>query len=204
MSTEYTNREPLGCGSSYLHKGSKGLVSVPLDSDFLSRGFIFIDGQIDRPLANRFLKEMMYLSDKPDPVKIVINSDGGEVSAGLMIYDVIRGSQKEIDIFCTGRAASMAAVILASGNPGRRHILAHSSVMIHEVLLGGGVGGSATSISKISQSIMEVRDLVNEILAKHTGKTTDEINKATSFDNIMNAEQAIEFGIVDDIVESVI
>ena len=106
-------------------------------------------------------------------------------------------------MYCIGQAFSMAAVLLAAGQNGKRFILPHSRVRVHEVLLGGGVGGSATSISKISESIMETRDIVNGILAKHTEKTLKEINRATSFDNFMNAEEAVEFGICDKIVDTI-
>ena len=100
-------------------------------------------------------------------------------------------------------AASMAAIILAGGQKGHRFILPHSKVMIHEPLISNGVGGSATSIKNISDSIIETRALVNNILVKHTGKDLEEINKATSFDNYMNAEEAIKFGICDEIAEKV-
>ena len=105
-------------------------------------------------------------------------------------------------MYCTGMAASMAALLLAGGQPGRRFILPHSKTMIHEPLLTGGVGGSATSIRNISDSILETRKIVNGILAKHTGKTLKEVNKATSFDNYMNAEKSVEFGICDRVVTS--
>lgn len=189
--------------SSYLYNGAKGLSSVPLNSDFLSRGIVFIDEPITSHTANKFLKEMMYLSQNDKPVRLFINCTGGEVNAGLLMYDVINGFKNPIDIYCTGQAASMAAVLLAAGKPSHRFILPHSQVMIHEVLISGGVGGSATSISKISESIMEVRNLVNSILASHTGKTVEEVNAATSFDNIMNAEEAVKFGIADKIVTTV-
>lgn len=189
--------------SSYLYNGAKGLSSVPLNSDFLSRGIVFIDEPITSYTANKFLKEMMYLSQNDKPVRLFINCTGGEVNAGLLMYDIINGFKNPIDIYCTGQAASMAAVLLAAGKPSHRFILPHSQVMIHEVLISGGVGGSATSISKISESIMEVRNLVNSILASHTGKTVEEVNAATSFDNIMNAEEAVKFGIVDKIVKTV-
>lgn len=188
---------------SYLYNGAKGFVSVPLNSDFLSRGIVFIDEPITSDTANKFLKEMMYLSQKDEPVRVFINCAGGEVNAGLLMYDIINGFKNPIDIYCTGQAASMAAILLAAGRPSHRFILPHSQVMIHEVLINGGVGGSATSISKISESIMEVRNLVNSILASHTGKTVEEINAATSFDNIMNAEEAVKFGIADKIVTSI-
>ena len=138
-----------------------------------------------------------------EPVNIYINSPGGEVNAGLMIYDAIQGSKLEINMICTGLAASMAAVLLAGGQRGSRYILRHSKVMIHEPLLANGVGGSATSIRKISESIIETREMINEILAKHTGKTVEEINDATSFDNYMRAEEAIAFGLCDRITDSV-
>lgn len=185
---------------SYLYNGAKGVSSVPLNSDFLSRGIVFIDEPITADTANRFLREMMYLSQKDAPVKLFINCSGGEVNAGLLMYDVITGFKNPLDIYCVGEAGSMAAILFAAGKPSHRFILPHSRVMIHEVLIHGGVSGSATSISKISDSIMEVRNLINSILAEHTGKSVEEINAATAFDNIMNAKEAVKFGIADKIV----
>ena len=106
-------------------------------------------------------------------------------------------------MICTGMAASMAAILLAGGQKGNRYILEHSKVMIHEPLLANGVGGSATSIKNISESILETRKIVNGILAEHTGKSIEEINEATSFDNYMNAKEAIEFGICDAITKQI-
>jgi len=120
-----------------------------------------------------------------------------------LIYDLMQGCKNEVHTYCIGRAASMGAILLAAGTKGHRYILPHSEVMIHEVLVRGGIGGSATSISKMSQSINESRDTLNAILARHTGKTIEEINEATSFDNFMNARQAVEFGICDEIIDSV-
>ncbi|MDE7360453.1 MAG: ATP-dependent Clp protease proteolytic subunit [Oscillospiraceae bacterium] len=188
---------------AYLYNGSKGVATVPLSSDFLSSGTVFIDEPITADSANKFLREMMYLSRRNEPVRLIINCPGGEVNAGLLMYDVINGFSAPLDVYCAGQAASMAAVLFAAGKPSHRFILPHSRVMIHEVLAGGNISGSATSISKISRSIMEVRDLVNSILAAHTGKTVEQINTATSFDNIMNAKEAVEFGIADKIVTSV-
>jgi ATP-dependent Clp protease protease subunit len=120
-----------------------------------------------------------------------------------MIYDAIQGCDRVIHMICTGMAASMAAVILAGGQKGQRYILRHSQVMIHEPLIANGVGGSATSIKNISESILETRRIINSILAKHTDKTIEEINEATGFDNLMNAEQAIAFGLCDAITEKI-
>ena len=120
------------------------------------------------------------------------------------MYDIIEFCKKKciVETCCLGRAASMGAILLAAGTEGHRLILPHSEVMIHEVLVQGGISGSATSISRISDSINESRDEMNAILAKHTGRTMEEIQKATSFDNFMNAEEAIEFGICDKIAET--
>ena len=110
---------------------------------------------------------------------------------------------KEVDLYCLGMAASMAAVILASGKKGHRHILPHSKTMIHEPLIGSSIGGSATSIQHLSESIMDTKKLVNEILASHVGRTPEEIDQATAFDNYMNAEESVAFGMCDDITTNI-
>ena len=109
-----------------------------------------------------------------------------------------------VNTYCTGLAASMGAVLLAGGQAGRRYILPHSKTMIHEPLISGGVGGSATSIHNISESILKTRDMLNEILAKHTGKSLKEMKKATAFDHYMNAEESVKFGMCDEIVEKLV
>ena len=185
-------------------EGVNGTSEVSLYTRHLTNRNIFLNGEINADMANFFVTQLLYLEETPDePVNIYINSPGGEVNAGLMIYDAIQGSKLEINMICTGLAASMAAVLLAGGQRGSRYILRHSKVMIHEPLLANGVGGSATSIRKISESIIETRELVNGILAKHTGKTVEEINDATSFDNYMSAEEATAFGLCDRITDSV-
>ena len=179
-------------------ESAHGIREVSLDTRHLMNRRIFIHGEITDESANDFLSQMLYLEqESSEPITIYINSPGGSVNAGLVIYDCIQSSDLEINIICAGMAASMAAIILAGGQHGRRYIMPHSKVMIHEPLINSGLGGSATSIKNISDSILETRSLVNSILSKHTGKTVKEVNKATSFDNYMNAEEAIEFGICD-------
>ena len=181
-----------------------GTKEISLYTRHLMNRNLFLTGEINADMANSFVAQLLYLEETPDePVNIYINSPGGEINAGLMIYDAIQGSRLEINMICTGLAASMAAVLLAGGQHGSRYILRHSKVMIHEPLLANGVGGSATSIRKISESIIETREMINEILAKHTGKTVEQINEATSFDNYMRAEEAIAFGLCDRITDSV-
>lgn len=181
-----------------------GTREVSLTTRHLMNRNVFLQGTIDSDMANQFLSQLLYLEQElEEPVTIYINSPGGEVNAGLVIYDAIQGSNLEINMICTGMAASMAAILLAGGQKGNRYILEHSKVMIHEPLLANGVGGSATSIKNISESILETRKIVNGILAEHTGKSIEEINEATSFDNYMNAKEAIEFGICDAITKQI-
>jgi ATP-dependent Clp protease protease subunit len=185
-------------------EGAHGTREVSLTTRHLMNRNIFLQGEINQEMANNFLSQFLFLEDESrDPVTIYINSPGGEVNAGLLIYDVIQGSKLPIFTVCTGMAASMAAIILAGGQKNRRLIMTHSKVMIHEPLIANGVGGSATSIQNISESIIETRNICNGILAEHTGKKIEEINKATSFDNYMNATDAIKFGICDKIIKAV-
>ena len=185
-------------------ESANGTREVNLITRHLMKRRIFLTGEINAQMANEFLSQLLYLEeDDAEPVTIYINSTGGEVNAGLMIYDAIQASPLTIHMICAGMAASMAAVLLAGGQKGRRYILRHSKVMIHEPLIAGGVGGSATSIRNISESILETRDIVNGILAEHTGKTTEEINAATDHDNFMNAEEAVAFGLCDRIIRSI-
>lgn len=185
-------------------ESASGVREVKLTTRHLSNRKVFLNGSIDSELANNMLSQFLYLESEPEKeVDLYINSPGGEVNAGLMIYDILQGTKMPVNIICTGMAASMAAVILAGGQKGRRFILPHSKTMIHEPLIANGVGGSATSIKNISESILETKSICNEILAKHTGKSIEEIDKATSFDNFMNAKESVEFGICDKIIERI-
>ena len=185
-------------------ENANGIREIALSTRHLMNRNLFIHGEINSEMANRILSEIIYLSeDTETPVNVYINSPGGEVNAGLMIYDLIQDSKMPLNMICTGIAASMAAIIFAGGQPGRRYILPHSKVMIHEPLISGGVGGSATSIKNISESILETRKICNGILAKHTCKSVEEIDKATAYDNYMNADEAIEFGICDSVISGI-
>lgn len=185
-------------------ESAHGTREVALLTRHLMNRNLFLTGQIDADSANAFVAQLLYLEQNTaEPVTIYLNSPGGEVNAGLLIYDAIQGSALTIHIVCTGMAASMAAVLLAGGQRGRRYILPHSRVMIHEPLIAGGMGGSATSIKNISDSILETRDIINDLLARHTGKTVEEISRATGYDHFMNAGEALEFGLCDRITECI-
>ena len=186
---------------SVIEESSNGAREVLLQTLQLTERTLYLTGEVTDEMANCFVSEMKYLAKSKKPVEIIINSPGGSVNAGLLIYDVIQACDGKIPInmYCTGMAASMAAVILAGGQKGRRYILPHSKCMIHEPLISGGIGGSATSINKTAESILETKAIVNGILAKHTGKSIKEIDEATAYDNMMNAEEAVRFGLCDEI-----
>ena len=184
-----------------IHRGAEGTTFIPIDDAYLRERLVFLLGEINDEAAATFCKEVMYLSKTQEPVKVYIFSGGGSVTAGKAIYDIMQCCGVEVHTYCIGVAASMAAILLAAGTKGHRYILPHSEVMIHEVLMPGGVGGTATNIRKISQSINATRTVMNGILAKHTGKTIEEIDEATSYDHFMTPEEAIEFGICDQIID---
>lgn len=162
---------------------------------------VYLTGEIMDESADDFILQMQYLAEEREPVTIYINSPGGSVNAGLVIYDVVNSLKGKLSIhmYCVGMAASMAAIILAGGQKGRRYILPNSKVMIHEPLIAGGMGGSASSVKKTADSILKTKALTNSILAKHTGKTVEEIDEATAYDNYMTAKEAVAFGICDEI-----
>ena len=182
-------------------ESANGIREIALDTKLLEERCIFLTGEIDMDMANDFVRQLMYLDDEMEqPIDVYINSPGGDVLAGLLIYDIIQSASCPINIYCAGMAYSMAAIILASGEKGRRFILPHSKVMIHEPLIDGAVGGSATSIKNISESILETKKLIVDILVKHTGRSEEEVERALIYDNFMTSEKAVEFGICDEVV----
>lgn len=186
---------------AFIEETCEGMRELSLKTRHFTNRKLFLTGEITEETANDFVSEILYLSQSDEPVDIYINSPGGSVNAGLVIYDAIQSCEGKIPInlYCIGMAASMGAVILAGGQKGRRFILPHSKCMIHEPLISGGMGGSATTIKKTAESILETKEITNGILAKHTGKSVEEIDEATSYDNFMNAEEAIAFGLCDKI-----
>lgn len=182
-------------------KSSNGITLVPIESRLMANRKIFIEGEIDSETACEFVKKVMLLSseDKQKPIDVLINSPGGEINSGMLMYDVIQTSTAPIRMFCIGRAYSMAAVLFASGLHGR-FILKNGELMLHEPLLGNRIGGSSSSIKSISDSLIETKKKMNQILAKHTGKTETEVEKATGFDHYFSPEESIKFGLCDEIV----
>ena len=182
-------------------KSSSGISLVPMETRLLADRKIFIEGEISAETACSFVKQVLYLNreDEKRPIDVLINTVGGEINAGMLMYDAIQSSLAPIRMFCIGSAYSMGAVLFASGGHGR-YMLPHSELMLHEPLLGSRVGGSSSSIRSISDSLMETKRKMNQILAQHTGKTEEEVEKATAYDHFFSPQESIEFGLCDAVV----
>ena len=185
-----------------LVKSSSGITQVSADSKLLSQRKVFIEGEISSESACEFIKKILILNeeDTDKPIDVLINSPGGEINSGMAIYDVIQASKAPIRMFCIVRAYSMGAVLFSSGNHGR-YMLPHSELMLHEPLLGNRVSGNSSSIQSISESLLETKRRMNQILARHTGKSEEEVEKATSYDHYYSPEESREFGLCDEIVD---
>lgn len=185
-----------------LEKSYNSATTIPIDSKLFEMGHIFIENEITSESADAIKKQIMYLvcesADKS--IYIHINSPGGDINAGLVLYDIIQDYADKIYLVCTGRACSMAAVLLACGKKGRRFMLPNSEAMIHEPLIANQFSGNCSSIKATSMRLVGIKEKMNKILANHTGKSLKEIDKATSFDNYLNAQEAVELGLVDKIV----
>lgn len=187
-------------------KSSNGISLVPIESRLLTDRKVFLEGEINAESACDFVKCMMLLikEDAEKPIDVYINSPGGEVVSGMLILDTLKGLKAEINLHCIGMAASMAAILLSAGRKGHRFVSPHAKIMIHEPLIAGGVGGSASSIKRTAESILETKAMTVELLVNSTGRSKEEIEKAISYDNYMNAEECIEFGIADSIETAIV
>lgn len=185
-----------------LEKSYNSATTIPIDSKLFETGHIFIENEITSELADSIKKQIMYLvcnsSDKP--IYIHINSLGGDINAGLVLYDIIQDYADRVYLVCTGRACSMAAILLACGKKGHRFMLPNSEAMIHEPLIANQFSGNCSSIKATSMRLVSIKEKMNKILSEHTGKELKEIDDATSFDNYLNADEALELGLVDKIV----
>ena len=180
---------------------SRGERSYDIYSRLLKERVIFIVGGIDDYIANVVVAQLLFLeSDNPDKdVSLYINSPGGVVSAGLAIYDTMQFIKPDVSTICIGQAASMGAVLLAGGAKGKRYVLPHSRIMIHQPL--GGFQGQAADMEIHAKEMLETRDLLNKILAKHTGQSVERIKQDTDRDRFMNWNEAVRYGLIDKVLE---
>ena len=183
-----------------IEKTYNGERAFDLYSRLLNDRIIFLSGEITDKTANIVISELLYLdSINHDDIYLYINSPGGSVSAGLAIFDTMNFIKSDVSTIVIGLAASMGAFLLAAGTKGKRYALPNAEVMIHEVL--GGAEGQASVIKIQAERILKLRDKMNSLLAKLTGKSVAKINKDTERDNFMSAQDAENYGLIDKIME---
>jgi ATP-dependent Clp protease protease subunit len=184
-----------------IEQTARGERSFDIYSRLLKDRVIFLVGQIDDYMANLVVAQLLFLeSDNPDKdISIYINSPGGVVTAGLGIYDTMQFIKPDVSTMCIGQAASMGALLLAGGTHGKRYCLPNARVMIHQPL--GGVQGQASDIAIHAEETLKIRQRLNQILAKHTGQPEEVIGKDTDRDNFMSPERALQYGLIDKVVE---
>ena len=178
----------------------RGERSYDIYSRLLKERIIFLGTGIDDNVANLIIAQLLFLqSEDPEKdISIYINSPGGVVTAGLAIYDTMQFLKCDITTYCVGQAASMGAVLLAAGAEGKRFALPNARIMIHQPL--GGAQGQATDINIQAQEIMRIKQILNGILASHSGRSIEDLEKDTDRDNFMSAEQAAAYGLIDEVI----
>ena len=183
-----------------VESSNRGERSYDIYSRLLKDRIVFVGGEINDNMANIVVAQLLFLeAEDPDKdIHLYINSPGGVITAGLAIYDTMQYIKPQVSTICMGQAASMASLLLAAGAPGKRFALPLSRIMIHQPL--GGARGQSTDIQIQAKEILRLREIVNDILAKHTGQSTDKIMVDTERDNFMSALEAKEYGLIDEVI----
>ncbi len=184
-----------------IEKTSYGERAYDIYSRLLQDRIIFLGTAIDDNVANVIIAQLLFLENQnPDKdIKLYINSPGGSVTAGMAIYDTMQYIKPDVSTICIGMAASMGAFLLAAGASGKRFALPNSEIMIHQVM--GGMEGQASDIKIRAERILKIKERLNEILAKHTGKALSQVEKDTDRDYFMNANESLKYGIIDKVIE---
>lgn len=180
----------------------RGERAYDIYSRLLKERVIFLTGPIEDIGANLVVAQLLFLeAENPDKdISLYINSPGGSVTSGLSIYDTMQFIKPDVSTLCVGQAASMGAVLLTGGAKGKRHALPNSRVLIHQVM--GGFQGQASDIEIHAQEILSIKEKLNNILATHTGQKIDKITKDSDRDNFMSPEEAVEYGLIDSVMET--
>jgi ATP-dependent Clp protease protease subunit len=192
METQALNLVPM-----VVEQTARGERAYDIYSRLLKERVVFIVGPVEDQVANVVVAQLLYLeSENPDKdIHLYINSPGGAVSSGLSIYDTMQFVKPDISTICVGQAASMGAVLLAGGTKGKRFCLPHSRIMIHQPI--AGFQGQASDIDIHAREVLQTRDRLNTLLAKHTGQALKRIQKDTDRDHFMSGEEAVEYGLID-------
>lgn len=173
-----------------------------IEEQLLKKREIFLWGEINDESAEAIVKRLLFFNSQGnEEIKIYINSPGGVISAGLAIYDAMQHIDSPVSTICMGQAASMGAIILCAGTKGKRYIWEHARVMIHQPLISGNMFGPASDLQIQAEEMLRIRDCLNEILAKHTGQPIKKITEDTDRDFFMSAEEAKNYGIVDEVIK---
>ncbi len=183
----------------------RGERSYDIYSRLLKDRLIFLGSAVTDDVANSIIAQIFFLEmDNPEKdIHLYINSPGGSVSAGLAIYDIMQFVKCDVSTYCMGMAASMGSLLLNAGTKGKRYVLPHSKVMIHQPLIGGGgLSGQASDIEIHAREMVKTKNKLTDIYVKHTGRKFEELTHAMDRDNFMTAEEAVSFGLVDQIVTS--
>lgn len=186
-----------------IEKSSRGpTFAYDIYSRLLEDRIIFLSGPINDPVANTVVAQILYLDskDQEKDIKLYINSPGGMVSSGLAIYDTIQYVKAPVMTICVGTAASMGAVLLAAGVKGKRIVLPNSVVLLHQIM--GGAEGQAVDVEIQARHILKVKEQINQVLSRHTGKPIDQIAKDTDRDFYLDAKAAVDYGVADKVLET--
>jgi ATP-dependent Clp protease, protease subunit len=185
-----------------IESGTRGERAYDLYSRLLRERIIMVNGPIEDQAANLIVAELLFLaSEQPErEINMYINSPGGVITAGLAIYDTMRTLRSPIATTCVGLAASFGTILLMAGDPGRRFALPHAKIHLHQPLLQGGLGGQVTDIDIHARDLLHTRDVMNDIIALHTGQSLERIRHDTERDFFLTADAACEYGIVDEVL----
>ena len=199
-SEDYQAPTALGMVPMVIEQSGRGERAYDIYSRLLKERVIFLVGPVNDLTANLVVAQLLFLeSENPDKdISLYINSPGGVVSAGMAIYDTMQFIKPDVSTLCIGQAASMGAFLLTAGQKGKRFVLPNSRVMIHQPL--GGFQGQASDIEIHAKEILYLKDRLNGLLSKHTGKPIDEIKNDTDRDNFLGAEEAVTYGLVDEVL----
>jgi len=199
--------EPQGMGlvPMVVEQSGRGERAYDIFSRLLKERIVFLVGPVTDESANLVVAQLLFLeSENPDKdIYLYINSPGGSITAGMSIYDTMNFIKPDVSTLCIGQAASMGAFLLSAGTKGKRYALPNSRVMIHQPLLyGGGLSGQVTDIEIHARELVKTKAHMNQLLAKHTGQTMEQVQADTERDNFMSAEQSREYGLIDKVLSS--
>jgi len=195
------NPQALGLVPMVIESTGRGERAYDIYSRMLKERVVFMVGPVEDHMANLVVAQLLFLeSENPDKdIHLYINSPGGAVNAGLAIYDTMQFIKPDVSTVCIGQAASMGALLLAGGAKGKRFALPHARMMVHQPL--GGFQGQATDIEIHAREILRVRERLNDVLVKHTGRTQEQIEQDTDRDYFMDGTEAVNFGLIDAVIE---